>query len=96
MSLGQSHFLSNILDDIIVQYDLSEKVYCEDIKKNLSYIFSSNLKNEIEILTLRNGELNIKCDSSSWRYEINIRRNDFIDKINDFFGKPVVKSIIMV
>ncbi len=96
MSLGHSHFLSNLLDDIIVQYDLSENVYCEDIKKNLSFIFSSNLNKEIEILSLKKAELTIKCDSSSWRYEINIRREDFINKINDFFGKPVVKSIIMV
>jgi len=96
MSLGQSNLLKDILDDVIIKYDFNEAIYCERIKKNLTYVFSSNLKNEIEILSLKSGLLLIKCDSSSWRYEINIRRNDFIDKINEFFGKTIVKSIEMV
>ncbi len=96
MSLGQSNHLKNILDDVIIKFDFDESIYCERIKKNMSYIFSSNLKNEIEILSLKSGLLLINCDSSSWRYEINIRRNDFIEKINEFFGKTIVKSIEMV
>ena len=96
MSLGQSTHLKNILESVISQYNLEEAVYCEKIKNNMTYIFSSNLKKEIEILSLKDGSLRIKCDSSSWRYEINIRRNDFINKINDFFGKTIVKSIEMV
>jgi hypothetical protein len=96
MSLGKSNHLKDILDDVIIKYDFNEAIYCERIKKNMNFVFSSNLKNEIEILSLKSGLLLIKCDSSSWRYEINIRRNDFIDKINEFFGKTIVKSIEMV
>lgn len=96
MGLGQSNYIKNIIDDIVQDYGFSESVYCEKIKSNLSKIFAENIKNEIEVLSLKSGNLLLKCDSSSWRYEINIRRDDFINKINTFFDKQIVKSIELV
>jgi hypothetical protein len=96
MFIGDSNYIKNVIDDVVKDFGFSELVYCEKIKNNLENIFSKNIKNEIEILSLKDGNLLIKCDSSSWRYEINIRREDFINKINSFFDSLIVKSIDMV
>lgn len=96
MVIGDTNYIKNVIDDIVKDFGYSELVYCEKIKNNLSKIFAENLNNEIEILSLKSGNLLLKCESSSWRYEINIRREDFINKINNFFDKQIVKSIEMV
>lgn len=96
MVIGDTNYIKNVIDDIVKDFGYSELVYCEKIKNNLSKIFAENLNNEIEILSLKSGNLLLKCESSSWRYEINIRREDFVDKINGFFDKQIVKSIEMV
>jgi hypothetical protein len=96
MVIGDTNYIKNVIDDIVKDFGYSELVYCEKIKNNLSKIFAENLNNEIEILSLKSGNLLLKCESSSWRYEINIRREDFVNKINSFFDKQIVKSIEMV
>lgn len=96
MVIGDTHSIKDLINDFIEEYEFSEIVYCEKIKNNLDKIFTENIKKEIEILSLKSGNLILKCDSSSWRYEINIRREDFVKKINDFFDKNIVKSIEMV
>ena len=96
MVIGDTNYIKNVIDDIVKDFGYSELVYCEKIKNNLSKIFAENLNNEIEILSLKSRNLLLKCESSSWRYEINIRREDFVNKINSFFDKQIVKSIEMV
>ncbi|MDC1069059.1 DciA family protein [Candidatus Kapabacteria bacterium] len=91
--IGGSKDISEIVGKFILDNGLQDKFNLEKLKENVHKLFKYNSKDEIQFLDLCKGHLEIKSDSSAWREELKLRRNELIKKFNQILEKEIIKSI---
>ncbi|NNE47218.1 MAG: DUF721 domain-containing protein [Rhodothermales bacterium] len=43
---------------------------------------------------VKSGRMTIKITSPTWRYELNLQREEWRDRVNEFVGKKIIREII--
>lgn len=87
------------LKDVLIAYvenvGLTEQYELSLIRNNWDEIVGSKFALESKAESLKNGILTVNVQSSVWRLEIFIRREQIIDKINTFTDKDSVKEMVI-
>lgn len=87
------------LDDLIQVYiektGLHEEYELALIINNWAELVGEKFAEVSKPDTLKNGVLTTRCCSSVWRTELFMRRQQIIDKINDYRNKEVIKSMVI-
>jgi len=74
---------------------LFKKIAVLSLDKNKREVFGENFYGNIEIVGFNGKDLIIKCKSGFWKNEIFLNKYKFIDNINTFLKKELVKNIII-
>lgn len=93
MSSNNIHSLKEIINQLIELNDWGEGIAFAKIKEEWIKIVGDTFAEHIEPQKLKDGVLQLKADSSTWRTEILIRKEQLIEKLNLFCGKNIIKSI---
>lgn len=75
--------------------NLSEKAIVVDLRKNLDKIISTSFSKSVLIYDLKNGTLKLKINNPVWKTEIHLRKNQIVDKFNDYLGAKIIKNIVL-
>lgn len=75
--------------------NLSEKAIVVDLRKNLDKIISTSFSKSVLIYDLNNGTLKLKINNPVWKTEIHLRKNQIVDKFNDYLGAKIIKNIVL-
>lgn len=85
--------IKDIVSDFVDDRHLHKYFDYEKLKSDWHIIVGDAFAAKISIYSLKEGTLRLKTNSSVVRYEVSIRKQYFIDKINLHFKKELIKDI---
>jgi predicted nucleic acid-binding Zn ribbon protein len=85
--------LSQILNDVLNKYELNEIVEKNLLIEKFKEVVGEQIAKQVEFKNFEKGILTIEVESSSWKNEIFLLREQIIEKINNAFGKQIVKEL---
>ena len=84
-----------LIDMITKETGLDVKLLEASIPDIWVEVVGEMIGNHSKVLNTTNGKLFISTDSSTWKTEIFLRRQEIVDKINNRLGKPHIKELIV-
>jgi len=85
--------LSQILNEVLNKYELNEIVEKNLLIEKFKEVVGEQIAKQVEFKNFEKGILTIEVESSSWKNEIFLLREQIIEKINNAFGKQIVKEL---
>lgn len=85
--------LSQLLNDVLNKYELNEIVEKNLLIEKFKEVVGEHIAKQIEFKNFEKGILTIEVESSSWKNEIFLLREQIVEKINNAFGKQIVKHL---
>lgn len=95
MNNYNSRALSDAINELVSKLGWEEKLVLSQIIINWKSIIGENMFDVVTPKNLENGVLHLTTESSVWRSELLIRKNQIVDKINGFIGKESIKDLII-
>ncbi len=74
---------------------LFKKITVLSLKENKKEVFGDDFFSSIEIIGFDGRDLIIKCKNGFWKNEVFLNKYKFIDDINTFLKKDLVKNLII-
>ncbi len=87
--------IKTIMEMITKQSGLDVKLREASIPDIWVEIVGEMINTHSKVINITSGKLFISTDSSTWKAEIFLRRQEIIDKINNRLGKPHIKELIV-
>lgn len=87
--------LKDIFSSMPNKINFSEKNIVVDLRKNLDKIISISFAKSVIIYDLNNGILRLKIANPVWKTEIQLRKEQIVDKFNNYLGANIIKSIVL-
>lgn len=88
--------LQQILQTIIKNQKLDEVLERNELIEKFEEIVGNQIAKQVKVKNFEKGILKIEVESSVWKNEIFLLRERIIEKINQSFGKPIVKQIVIL
>lgn len=88
--------LAELLKKLTKDKKWDDRVIVSEIRKHWSEITSENMANSVYVYDLKAGTLKLKVKNPVWRTEIHLRKEQIVEKINEYFDRKVVESIVLV
>ncbi len=85
--------ISQILEKIIQKQNLQDEIEKSILIDEFENIVGSQIAKQVKIKNLKDGILTVEIESSPWKSEIFLMREKIIEKINNTFGRQIVKQI---
>tara|TARA_Y100000746_G_scaffold216481_1_gene211458 strand:- start:324 stop:602 length:279 start_codon:yes stop_codon:yes gene_type:complete len=85
--------IGNVISDIFNKKKYSGKLNKIRLSNIISEIFDYPLSNYIEVQQFKNKVLYLKVNSCDLKNELSSNKNIFLQKINSYFNKDVIKDI---
>jgi hypothetical protein len=87
--------LKNILEDFVSVHNYEELLMQYKIEKYILEQSKNKLQKSVRVIGYNDKILKIKTSSSTWKFEMMMRKESLIKSINDSFGKNTVTDIII-
>lgn len=88
--------ISDALKDAALYFKLSETIERGDVLNLFDKIVGKNIAKFANAKSFIKGILVIEVESSSWKNELFLMREEIKNKINEFFKKEIVKQIKII
>jgi Dna[CI] antecedent, DciA len=86
--------IKSIIDDFITSHRWEEQILIESIPSIWESVIGAKISSISTFQRYENGIIYIKVPLAPWRNELILRRQDYIQLINDQLGKAIVTDII--
>lgn len=87
--------LKSLVGNINNKLNLTEKNIVIDLRLNVSEIISVSFSKSVLIYDLSNGELRLKVSNPVWKTEIQLRKDQIVEKFNTYLGANIIKNIVL-
>lgn len=88
--------LQDILQLIIKKQKLDEVIERNELIEKFEEIVGNQIAKHVKIKNFEKGSLIIEIESSVWKNEIFLLREEIIKKINSSFGRQLVNKIVIL
>lgn len=95
MKFYEYNTLKNIMDDFVSMYNYEDLMMSYKIENYIIKKSSFKIKNSIKVKSYKEGILKLLTSSSTWKYEISLRKDTLMEEINTEFGENTVREIII-
>ena len=86
--------IKSIIDEFISSHRWEEQILIESIPTIWEAVIGVKISTISTFQRYENGTIYIRVPLAPWRNELILRRQDYIQLINDKLGKPIVTDII--
>lgn len=87
--------INSLFDSVPIKFNLTEKRIVVDLRKNIREIISENFSKSVVIYDLNNGLLVLKVSNPVWKTEIQLRKDQIVEKFNTYLGANIIKNIVL-
>jgi predicted nucleic acid-binding Zn ribbon protein len=88
--------ISGLLKELLSNWGIERKVEYGMIMDKWPEIAGELVSKKTHIEKINNGKVFLKVENSTWRQEMVYHKKEFIDKMNQFIGKEVIKDILFI
>ncbi|MFA7325444.1 MAG: DUF721 domain-containing protein [Candidatus Kapaibacterium sp.] len=87
--------INSLFDSMPNKFNLAEKRIIVDLRNNVKEIISENFSKSVVIYDLKNGKLILKVSNPVWKTEIQLRKDQIVEKFNVYLGANIIKNIVL-
>lgn len=87
--------INSLFDSVPNKFNLTEKRIIVDLRKNIKEIISESFSKSVVIYDLNNGTLILKVSNPVWKTEIQLRKDQIVEKFNTYLGANIIKNIVL-
>lgn len=87
--------INSIFDSMPNKFNLVEKRIIIDLRNNIKEIISESFSKSVIIYDLKNGKLILKVSNPVWKTEIQLRKDQIVEKFNNYLGANIIKNIVL-
>jgi hypothetical protein len=87
--------LKDIFNSMPSKINFSEKSIVVDLRNNMEKIMSKSFCNSVIIYDLNNGILRLKVSNPILKTEIQLRKQQIVDKFNEHIVSNAIKGIVL-
>ena len=87
--------INSLFDSVPIKFNLTEKRIVVDLRKNIREIISESFSKSVVIYDLNNGLLILKVSNPVWKTEIQLRKDQIVEKFNTYLGANIIKNIVL-
>lgn len=87
--------LKDLLNTTASNLNLANKKVVVELRKNINEIMSNSFSKSVTIYDLVNGNLILKVDNPIWKTEIQLRKDQIVEKFNSYLGANIIKNIVL-
>jgi hypothetical protein len=87
--------LNSLFDSMPNKFNLAEKRVIVDLRNNIKDIISESFSKSVVIYDLKNGKLILKVSNPVWKTEIQLRKDQIVEKFNAYLGANIIKNIVL-
>jgi predicted nucleic acid-binding Zn ribbon protein len=85
--------INSILEDFATEHKIENEFIFSQILNIWNEHFPEIIRNNISLKKFENGTIFFHSNSSAWKKEIMLRKNELIDKLNSQFGSKIIQKI---
>lgn len=86
---------NSLINSIPNKINLNNKRIVLDLRNNIGTIISESFSKSVLIYDLNDGILRLKINNPVWKTEIHLRKEQIVDKINEYLGANIIKNIVL-
>ena len=83
--------IKDVVNRVIAQMAKHESTGDDTLERLLGNLLSDLEKKHTKLIGLKNGQVSFYVDSSAWLFQMNIRKNKILEKLQE--DKPEIKNI---
>ena len=86
------------IDEILnktYKLNLSDKLIVSELRKHSFQIISTSFSKSVVIYDLNDGVLKLKVINPIWKTELQLRKNQIVEKFNAYLGSNIIKDIVL-
>jgi hypothetical protein len=87
--------INSILESMPNKFNLVEKRIIVDLRTNIKDIISESFSKSVVIYDLIDGKLILKVSNPVWKTEIQLRKDQIVEKFNTYLGSNIIKNIVL-
>jgi hypothetical protein len=87
--------LNSLFSSIPNKINLNDKRIVVDLRNNLTEIVSLSFSKSVIIYDLNNGVLRLKVSNPVWKTELHLRKDQIVEKFNNYLGANIIKNIVL-
>jgi|APTNR8051073442_1049403.scaffolds.fasta_scaffold27896_2 hypothetical protein len=87
--------INSILESMPNKFNLVEKRIIVDLRTNIKDIISESFSKSVVIYDLIDGKLILKVSNPVWKTEIQLRKDQIVEKFNTYLGANIIKNIVL-
>ncbi len=95
MMESHEHTLSDLLEKIYERFDMTEAVAEMEVRRTYHGVVGELISKLTKEVRFKNGTLSVKLLSPALRNELEYKKQDLQDAINERLRKPAIKKIIL-
>lgn len=85
--------IGDVLSRTLADLGLTQRLKEADIVRLFPDIVGKKIAEKARAISINKGVLRVKVSSAVWRQELNLTRQEMIERLNAACGEPVVKDI---
>lgn len=86
---------NSLLGSIPNKININNKRIILDLRNNIGSIISESFSKSVVIYDLNDGILRLKIKNPVWKTEIHLRKEQIVDKINEYLGANIIINIVL-
>ena len=95
MSKKNEYTIGDLLNKMLKSCNIEGKVQETDLRQNWEKLMGSMIERHTRNLAIKNGKLYLQVDSAVLRQELSYGKSLILEKVNDFYGKEIVKDVVL-
>lgn len=86
--------LDSVIPELLKEFGLDKKAHTYSVITRWPELVGERIANATSAEKLEHGQLTVRVKSPVWRYELTMQKGAIIQKIEEEFGKGVVRDIV--
>lgn len=91
---GSPQHIGSVLADLIARLGIGPRLMEEKAVEAWAELAGPSIIAVTDSVRMRSGRLIIKITSPTWRYELNLQREEWRDRVNDYVGEDIVREVV--
>lgn len=96
MKRSNEQALREVIGELLNTYRLKPGLYQAQLKHDWADLMGPALAKRARIISLKEGKLMIKTDSSVLRSELSLAKSKIAERLNEGLGQEVIKEVIVI
>lgn len=96
MKSSNEQALREVIGELLNTYRLQQGLHKSQLKNNWAELMGPALAKRAKVISLKDGKLMIKTDSSVLRSELSLAKSKIAERLNEGLGQEVIKEVIVI